>query len=227
QDISEFLFQHLMEGLNLNLASDRASLAMKVRAKLNALPHGTFKRLMFNRLNQLIGLQTQPKYSKKYEKYEKYGSKPPFFPEPTVDLKTQSLGAKALQLLTRYHSNWPLDHLNTEAWREDSRLEYRLLIKIINCLKSDQKMIEKAGWSGLHAELSADELKLWQDLYYTDSLFKRMGPQECKQEWQALGLALGKEARMRSVQKLLLKQKSSNLSNEEKQELLGLLASGN
>lgn len=234
QDVSDFFFVTLMADLNLNFASDRASAAVKIKPRLNSLPPGTFKRLMFNKFHELLGLNYY-KNGLTYKNRKEGRSGSPGLVFNPGSLTINHLGAKALQLLTRYHESWSLDKLalNLEELhapalfqRVQAKTEYVIVAKIIVCLKSDKSV----GLASIKALLTEEELNIWQRLHHSDDLFKHMSAQQCQQEWEALVIAINnsidKERRMLRIEKLLSKQKSSNLSSEEKHELLALLSGG-
>lgn len=57
---SEFFFERLVDGGNLESMEERAALANAAKPLLELIPQGVFRTMMMRRLNQLIGLNLSP-----------------------------------------------------------------------------------------------------------------------------------------------------------------------
>ncbi|MBO6554859.1 MAG: DNA primase [Pseudomonadales bacterium] len=57
--LTEFFFNHLSEGLNLDAAEDRAALSKKAVPLIETIPEGVFKELLINELSQKTGLDME------------------------------------------------------------------------------------------------------------------------------------------------------------------------
>jgi len=61
--LDQFLFEHLMESLNMSQMDQRARLSTQARPLLQKLPEGDFKSMMYAHLSELVGVSQQPEHA--------------------------------------------------------------------------------------------------------------------------------------------------------------------
>lgn len=213
--LADFFFQHLQEQTDLKTAEGKAKLVNLATQLLNKLPHGIFQQLMFEKLAELIGMDSNKLQSALTTETKEV------LPEKkrtaSMNTKMKSPAKLAILLLLQYpilaQEIAAFEFLNTFADKETI-----ILLRLLEILKQQPHLTTGAllgHWqepkeAAILAKLAAYEHPL--------------PAADCKAEFLGAMERLSLASREQTIQTLLNKAKQQELSSEEKKQLQELLA---
>jgi DNA primase len=157
--LSSFLFDHLSDQVNTDTIDGRAHLGQLAKPLLERLPVGYFREMMFQRLNEVVGLKSRPpiKLKKSTNQKSVKGS----------SAKRTTPVRKAIALLMQYPELAQLlFDVPHQDWRELDRPGIPLLVEILEVIKQSPNLTSASlleRWRG------RDEFKSLQRLQYYDT----------------------------------------------------------
>lgn len=205
--LSDFIFNHFSEHVNLNTMSGRAQMAQKANNLLSKIPNGIFKQLMYKQLADIVHLDETEIRTLKPQKYNN-----------TVSHTNQmpSLTKTAIKLLLHYPE---LAECIDEPQQISSlNIAHAKLLEQILFLIKNQSNITSGGI--LEHWRNHNEIKLLADLLTKPP---EIPFQHLKSEFIATIQRLYEQGREYTIQELLEKINNGNISEKDKYNLQNLI----
>lgn len=218
QSLSEFLFKHVANSLDLSNAEGKAALSRQLAELINKMPEGVLKQMMYARLQRIIPLP-----SEKIRSLTGGGRAPRAstarsskFVQPTIVRKTPM--QLAVMLLLHYPALHRVDlsPFSLEEWDLPEVPLFRELVQVI----SNQAEISTAQLLELWRE--RPESKLISALLMEEYLIEEA---QLESEFLQILSRIQQQHRQNKIEKILFKGKTQGLSNQEKLELQALISS--
>lgn len=207
QPLSEFFFQHLSLGINIQTTDGKAKFASLAKNYIEKLPHGIFKQLMLEKLTQYVGTTIPIKENR--------------LPAPSVpaSLKIPILSAfKSAILLLLQAPELSKDVPNYDFLKLFNNFEAQTLYQILEILKDNPHLPTGAlieYWRG--EEVASYLAKL--------AAYDYPAPREgLKVEFLGAMKRILEQSRGQLIQVLLDKAKKQPLEDQEKRQLQQLIA---
>ena len=211
--LSDFFFNHLQIGINVNSIDGRAVLAKKAGDLLHKIQDGIFKQLMVEKLASIIRTDAAKAITTKFTTQSSVAEKPTY-------IKLLPLLAKAINLLLNDPS------LASNIADENQLLvtsipHIDLLVRLICALKQDSNLTISsliANWS------NPSEIQTLSQLAIKEVLVPKNG---LKHEFMGIIAKLYEIETRQVIQNLLQKANNGEITAEEKYKLQNLISNAN
>ncbi|NNC96637.1 MAG: DNA primase [Gammaproteobacteria bacterium] len=220
--LSEFLFGHLSEDLNMDHLDARASLAERAKPLINKIPQGVYRDLMLGRLAELVGTDVKQLQQRLIKPNGKSTNSRPSQRGGTKSAgRSDQRGGLVRQALS-YLLQYPalaqnFDHI--ESLSEDQP-GVKMLVNVLEVLHAEPDLNTPALLERFreHPHASALNKLVTRELILETE-------DAARAEFEDLMHKLSiKQSHEKRLEELLAKSRNSGLDQQEKQELASLLS---